>query len=98
MCLDILKIHLMFKILFKQDVQATVNLRYITSGSLKTSGRKFKPKSGQIRLSLRVGDQGWQPRIGFHKWNSTLRTFTEVNSISTSTSMPIQKKVFLADT
>ena len=64
---------------FKQDIEATVNLRYITSGSLKTSGRNFNPKSGHIKLSLRVDHEGWRPRMGFHKWNSTSRTFTEVS-------------------
>ena len=66
---------------FLQDVEAVVNLRYITSGSLKTSRRDFNPESGQVRLSLQVADKQWQPSMGFNKWDSTTFTFTEVSSI-----------------
>ena len=65
---------------FQKDVEATVNLRYVTSGSLKTSRHNFDPESGQISLSLRVPDEGWQPRTGLDKWSSTSRTFVEVSS------------------
>ena len=65
-----------------QDVEATVNLRYITSGHLKTSRRDFNPESGQIRQSLQVTDKRWQPKMGFDKWNSTTSTFTEVSRFS----------------
>ena len=66
------------KLCFKQDVEATVNLRYVTSGSLKTSRRDFDPESGQINLSLGIPDERWQPRTGLDKWNSSSRTFVEV--------------------
>ena len=74
----------MFLSSFVQDVEATVNLRYITSGSLKTSRRDLSPESSQIRLSLQVADERWQPKMGFDKWNTTTNTFTQVgNHIAT---------------
>ena len=61
-----------------QDVEATKNLRYITSGLLKTSRYNFDPASGQITLSLRVEDPRWQPRFNLDNWNPSTKTFTEV--------------------
>ena len=51
----------------RQDVEATVNLRYITSGSIKTSRRDIDPESSEIRLSFQIKDEEWQPRMGLVK-------------------------------
>ena len=64
-------------------MEATVNLEYITSGSLKTSRRDFDPEFSQIRLSLEVPDEAWQPRTGRDKWNPSSRTFVEVSTVIT---------------
>ena len=50
---------------YKQDVEVTVNLRYVTSGSIKTSRRNFDPESGHIKLLLSVEDPAWHPNCGF---------------------------------
>ena len=63
---------------FAKDVEATVNLRYVTSGSIKTSRRDFDPESGEMKLSFHIADEEWEPRMGLDKWNSTSRTFVEV--------------------
>ena len=71
--------------LYKQDIETTVNLRYVTSGSLKTSRRDFDPESGLIKLSLRIADERWQPRMGLDKWNASSKTFVEVSKPNTCT-------------
>ena len=55
-----------------------VNLRYVTSGGLKTSRSDFKPDTGQIKFALSVEGSEWRPKLGLDKWNPTSRTFTEV--------------------
>ena len=78
---------------FKQDVEATVNLRYITSGSLKTSRHDFDPESGQIKISLKIQDPRWQPDEMSDNWKSTSRTFVEV-IFSHQTGLPSTPTLF----
>ena len=62
----------------KQDIEAGMNLSFVTKGNLKISRRKYNPESGQITFTLELTDPEWQPRLGRMKWNETLRTFKEV--------------------
>ena len=74
--------HILYKqnifVCIKQNVEATVNLRYVTKGILKRSSSGFNPESSQIKFSLKVPDIEWKPRQGFDKWDQDTRTFTEV--------------------
>ena len=70
---------LFLKFYFKQSVEETVNLRYVTFGRLKKSGTSFNPEMGQIKLSLQLDDPAWKPRQGLDKWDERSRTFTEVS-------------------
>ena len=63
---------------YQQDIEATVNLKCVTRGSLKVPRRQFNLESGQIRLSLRVKDSAWEPRLGIEKWDAVARTLAEV--------------------
>ena len=62
----------------KKDVEAAVNLTYVTKGHLSTPRKQYNPETGVIKLSLRVPDHPWQPRQGLRKWDSKARIFTEV--------------------
>ena len=63
---------------FKQNVEATVNLRYITSRTiLKTSKGTVIAESGQVTMSLQVTDERWKDR--FNQWDPTSQIFTEVS-------------------
>ena len=69
---------------FYQDVEDSINLRYVTEGNVKISRRKYVPESGQIELSLELEDPGWEPRLGRSgrkKWDEASRTFTEVSLV-----------------
>ena len=62
-----------------QAVEATVDLRYVTKGKLKTPNKQFNPETGQISLSLKIQDSAWEPRQGLQQWDSKSRIFTEVS-------------------
>ena len=64
---------------FFQSVEETVNLRFVTLGSLKKSGTSFNPASGRIKFSFNVADPAWIPRQGLDKWDQNTRTFKEVS-------------------
>ena len=64
--------------IFKQDVEEAVNLRSVTSGSLKTSRHEFDPESGHIKIFLTIKDPRWQPEE-IDNWDSASRTFVEVS-------------------
>ena len=55
-----------------------MNLRYVSSGSLKTSRCDFNPESGQIKILLNIPDPRWQPEMMFDSWDSSSRTFSLV--------------------
>ena len=57
--------------------ETTVNMMYVTHRTLKTSSSKIIPKSGRVKVSLRVPDERWKHRLG--QWNPDTRTFTEVS-------------------
>ena len=63
---------------FKQNVEASVDLRHVTHGTIVTSRKQYDPESGKMKFTLQLGDEGWNPRQGFEKWNSATRTFTDV--------------------
>ena len=65
----------------KQDVEAAVNLTFITKGHLSTPREQYNPETGRIKLCLGVKDPRWQPRLGLKKWDSDSRTFTEVGKL-----------------
>ena len=48
-----------------QDVEASVNLKYVTTGNLSISKRKYNPRSGKIKLSFELTDPGMgSPDLG----------------------------------
>ena len=53
-----------------------MNMAYVTHRTLKTSMSNVIPKSGRVKVSLKVEDERWKRRIG--KWDPDSRTFTEV--------------------
>ena len=63
--------------------EATVNLRYVTSGNIQTDQHDKDPETSKqkIQLSLQVRDEGWKPIMGLTSWNENLRTFKEVCSV-----------------
>ena len=63
---------------FQQSIEETVNLKCVSNGSLKVPRHKFNLESGQIKLSLRVKDSAWEPRLGIEKWDAVARTLAEV--------------------
>ena len=62
-----------------QSIEATVDMKCVTNGSLKIPRRQFKLESGQMKFSLRMKDSVWEPRQGLESWDATWRTFAKVS-------------------
>ena len=79
----------------QQDVEAFVNLRYVTKVHLSTPRQQYDPETGLIQLSLKVPDQIWRPKQGLKKWDSDFRTFVEVCDLLSLSAKLRQYDLFL---